>query len=76
MEIVVELYVCEKCSHVENELNGACPECGGVMKCVDFVPRSRPTKDALDLPSAKVKFCTPVNGVHAAWCPDDKSASQ
>ena len=39
MEIIVELYVCEKCSHVENELNGACPECGGIMKCVDFVPR-------------------------------------
>jgi len=19
-----------------------------------------------------VKYCTPVNGIHAAWCPDDK----
>ena len=30
---------------------------------------------APDLPSAVVKFCKPVNGVHAAWCPEDKSAS-
>jgi hypothetical protein len=34
----------------------------------------RPTKRVLDLPSAVVEFCNPVNGVHAAWCPDDKSA--
>ena len=59
MEIVVELYVCEECSHVENELNGTCPECGGVMKCVEFVPReSRPTTGAGD----KVRVC-PVCGV-------------
>jgi len=30
---------------------------------------------APDLPSAVVEFCKPVNGVHAAWCPEDKSAS-
>jgi len=49
MEIVAELYVCEQCLHVELELNGACPECGSVMKCVEFVPREiRPTTGAVD----------------------------
>ena len=64
MEIVVELYVCEECSHVENELNGACSECGGVMKCVDFVPREaaqpRMQRTACD--------CGRTDGKHDLFC--------
>jgi len=56
MEIVVELYVCKKCQHVELELNGSCGECGGEMECVDFVPRDRrPTTGAVDLLDSSAK---------------------
>lgn len=33
----IELYVCKDCQHIELELSGECPECGGEMECVDFV---------------------------------------
>lgn len=36
---IAELYVCEKCSHIEIEWYGVCPKCSSIMKCVEFVPR-------------------------------------
>ena len=36
----------------------------------------RPTPLAVDVPSAVVNHCVPVNGVHASWCTGHESASQ
>ena len=36
----------------------------------------RLTQRALDLPSAVVNHCVPVNGVHAPFCTGHESASQ
>jgi hypothetical protein len=66
-------------------VDGKCKYCGRDSSMPNFayhfcrgywLPEQRPTKDALDLPSAVVNHCNPVNGVHAAFCTGHESANQ
>ena len=54
----------------------SCVACGSHFEIVVRKVESRPTQDALDLPSAVVNHCNPVNGVHAPFCTGHKSANQ
>ena len=48
----------------------------GQRECVSRNAVKRLTKRAVDLPSAAVNHCVPVNGVHAIFCTGHEPANQ